>query len=284
LLKALTKNGKTVHVSLSVSPIVDIEGRIVGASKIARDITERKLTETALGQKTERLARANADLLQFAYVTSHDLREPLRTIQTFTELFLRQHKDPLPDTEREWLDEVVKAATRMNAMITGLLTYSRQDNDDSKFEPVDMRDVVDWASSNISKDMAKNEAKIECDLASLPRVRGNSIALISVLQNLLSNAIKYRSAAPPRIRIAAERQDRFWIFAVSDNGLGIEPGYFDWIFTIFRRLHGSDYPGTGIGLAICKKIVENHGGRIWVESEPGRGSTFFFSIPAEEAV
>jgi PAS domain S-box-containing protein len=277
-----TKDGRRVDISLTVSPIVDSQGRIVGASKIARDITGRKLIEADLQRKTERLARANAELLQFAYVVSHDLKEPLRAIQAFTELFLRQHEDPLPEGEREWLNEVVKAATRMNAMIAGLLTYSRQGDDASQFEPVDIRDVVEWAIANLPKDTAGSEAKIECDLASLPQVYGNKIALIQVVQNLLSNALKFRGDAPAHIRIAVERQDRYWIFAVTDNGLGIDPRYFDWIFTIFRRLHGSEYPGTGIGLAICKKIVENHGGKIWVESEVGHGATFFFSIPAEE--
>ena len=278
-----TKDGRRVNVSLTVSPIVDSQGKIIGASKIARDITGRKLIEAELEQKTERLARANAELLQFAYVVSHDLKEPLRAIQAFTELFLRQHQAPLPEAEREWLSEVVKAATRMNAMIAGLLTYSRQGDHASQFEPVDMRDVVEWAIANLPKDTAGSEAKIECDLASLPHVHGYKIALIQVLQNLLSNALKFRGPAAPHIRIAVERQDRYWVFSVTDNGLGIEPRYFDWIFTIFRRLHGNEYPGTGIGLAICKKIVENHGGKIWVESEPGRGSTFLFSIPAEEA-
>jgi PAS domain S-box-containing protein len=277
-----TKDGRRVNVSLTVSPIVDSQGKVIGASKIARDITERKLMEAELERKTERLAQANAELLQFAYVASHDLKEPLRAIQAFTELFLRQHQDPLPEAEREWLSEVVKAATRMNAMIAGLLTYSRQGDDASQFEQVDMRDVVEWAIANLPKDTAGSEARIECDLASLPQVPGNKIALIQIIQNLLSNALKFRGPAPPHIRITVENRDGYWVFAVTDNGLGIDPSYFDWIFTIFRRLHGNEYPGTGIGLAICKKIVENHGGKIWVESEPGRGSTFLFSIPSEE--
>lgn len=278
------KDGCRIYVSLTISPLVDSQGKIIGISQIARDITERKLTEAALLRESERLARVNADLLQFAYIISHDLREPVRAVRMFTELFLRQHEGPLPDTEREWLNEIVQAATRMNVMITGLLTYSRHGNDDSPFETLEMRDVVEWAINNLPKAIASVEPKIECDLESLPRIRGNRIALIQVFANLLSNAVIYRGPAPPHIRITAERQEQYWIFAVADNGIGIGPGYLEWVFKIFRRLHRDNYSGSGIGLALCKKIIENHGGKIWVESEVGRGSTFFFSIPAGETL
>jgi len=274
------KDGRRIDISLTVSPIFGPNRTIIGASKIARDITERKQAEAASAHRAEQLNRANADLLQFSYIASHDLKEPLRAIRAFTELFLLEHRHPLPDEERAWLDRVVQAAERMNAMITDLLSYSQHSGNEALFEDVATREAVEWAIENISLAAASAGAKIECDFASLPRVRGNKIALAQVFQNLLSNAIEYRGPAAPAIQIVAKRQDQIWMFAVRDNGTGIDPRYFEQIFVLFKRLHrNNEHAGTGIGLALCKRIVENHGGRIWVESEVGKGSTFSFTLP-----
>jgi PAS domain S-box-containing protein len=279
------KDGRRIDISLTVSPIFGPDRSIVGASKIARDISDRKLAEAASAHRAEQLNRANADLLQFSYITSHDLKEPLRTIRAFTEMFLLEHRNPLTEEESAWLSQVVQAAGRMNAMITDLLSYSQHTSNEAIFEDVETREAVEWAIDNLSLAAASAGAKIECDFASLPRVRGNKIALAQVFQNLLSNAIEYHGPAPPVIQITARRKERIWVFAVKDNGTGIDPRYFEQIFVLFKRLHrSSEHAGTGIGLALCKRIVENHGGRIWVESEIGKGSTFFFTLSDRQAV
>ncbi len=280
-----TKDGRRIDISLTVSPIFGPDQSIIGASEIARDISDRKLVEAASANWAEQLNRANADLLQFSYITSHDLKEPLRTIRAFTELFLREHRNPLTEEESAWLAQVVRAAGRMNAMITDLLSYSQHTSNEAIFEDLETRDAVEWAIDNLSLAAASAGAKIECDFTSLPRVRGNKIALAQVFQNLLSNAIEYHGPAAPAIQITARRKDRIWLFAVKDNGTGIDPRYFEQIFVMFKRLHrSSEHAGTGIGLALCKRIVENHGGRIWVESEIGKGSTFFFTLPDRQPV
>ncbi len=277
------KDGRRIDISLTVSPIFGPNRTIIGASKIARDITERKQAEAASAHRAEQLNRANADLLQFSYIASHDLKEPLRAIRAFTELFLLEHQHPLTDEERSWLDRVVQAAGRMNAMITDLLSYSQHSSNEAVFEDVATREAVEWAIENVSLAAASADAKIECDFASLPRVRGNKIALAQVFQNLLGNAVEYRGPATPAIQIVAKRKGQTWMFAVRDNGTGIDPRYFEQIFVMFKRLHRSnEHAGTGIGVALCKRIVENHGGRIWVESEIGKGSTFFFTLPDQQ--
>ena len=278
------KDGRRVDISLSVSPIYDSEGRMVGASKIARDITEKKLAEAAILKHSERLSRANADLQQFAYITSHDLQEPLRTIQACTEMFLSKSGQKLEANERELLELVVNAARRMTGMIRDLLTYARSVDEELPLTSVKIYEVIEWAENNLHVAIQSSNASIVYDRYALPVVRGNTLALVQLFQNLLSNAIKYRSAEHPRIEISAERQNAQWLFSVRDNGIGISQAYNKRIFRLFQRLHTAhEYPGTGIGLALCKKIVQTHGGDIWVESEAGKGSTFMFTLPAEEA-
>jgi PAS domain S-box-containing protein len=278
------KNGEDINISLTVSPIRNESGVIVGASKIARDITERKLAEEAILRQSERLTRANADLQQFAYVTSHDLQEPLRTIQACTELFMKKSGEKLEPNERELLELVINAAKRMTGLIADLLTYSRSHDEERPFALIQTADVVEWAVNNLDLAIRSTHAEVKCERENLPVVRGNHIALVQVFQNLISNAIKYRSGEPPRIRIEAEKRDGMWLFSVRDNGIGIAPAYHKRVFLLFQRLHTSqEYPGTGIGLAVCRKIVQSHGGEIWVESEAGHGSSFKFTIPAEEA-
>ena len=278
------KGGERVEISLTVSPIRDGDGRIVGASKIARDISERKLAEEAVLRQSERLTRANADLQQFAYVTSHDLQEPLRNIQACTEMFMRKSGEKLETGERELLDLVVNSARRMTGMIGDLLTYARSLDEDRSFTRVETSTVVEWAVNNLHLSIQSSQAEIMYRRDMMPAVAGNHIALVQLFQNLISNAIKYRGAEPPRIEISAEKSHGMWLFSVRDNGIGIDPAYHKRVFLLFQRLHtAQEYPGTGIGLAVCRRIVQTHGGEIWVESEPGHGSTFKFNLSAQEA-
>src|SRR5260370_33698928 len=278
------KDGRPVDISLTVSPICDGSGRIIGASKIARDITEKKLAEAAILKHSERLSRANADLQQFAYITSHDLQEPLRTMQACTEMFLSKSGHKLEANERELLELVVKAARRMTGMIRDLLTYARAVDEDLPFTGVKTHEVIEWAGNNLHVAIQSSHANLVYDRYGLPTVRGNTLALVQLFQNLLSNAIKYRSAEQPRIEISAEERDAMWLFSGRDNGIGISEAYHRRIFRLFQRLHTTqEYPGTGIGLALCKKIVQTHGCDLWVESEAGKGATVLFTLPAEGA-
>lgn len=277
------KDGQPVQISLTVSPIYNEEGKIVGASKIARDISERKMAEDAIAKHGERLMRANADLQQFAYITSHDLQEPLRTIVACTEMFLGKSGQKLDADEREVLDFVVNSARRMTGMIGDLLTYARTLDEELPFTNVATSEVVKWAMNNLHIAIQSTNADIKCDSSALPAVRANKVALVQVFQNLLSNAIKYHGVEPPKIEISAERRNGQCVFSVHDNGIGIAPAYHERIFGLFQRLHtAQEYPGTGIGLALCRKIVHMHGGTIWVESAVGKGSTFRFSLPPAE--
>ena len=279
------KDGSLVNISLTVSPVRDHTGRVVGASKIARDITEKKMAEEALRKQAGRLARANADLQQFAYITSHDLQEPLRTVSVCTEMFLAKAGEKLDQDERQLLGYVSEAAQRLTTMIGDLLTYARTLDEDLLLALVNVGDVVDWALNNLQLSVLSTDAVISYDRQSFPVVRGNKVALVQLFQNLVSNALKYRAAAAPVVHIAAIRRESDWLFSVKDNGIGIAPPFQKRIFTMFQRLHSShEYPGTGIGLALCRRIVQAHGGDIWVESAEGAGATFFFNIPAEEGM
>ena len=281
----MTKDGRRVNISLTVSPVRDASGRIVGASKIARDITEKKMAEEALRKQADRLARSNADLQQFAYITSHDLKEPLRTIAACTEMFLAKSDGKLDQDERQLLGYVSEAAQRLATMIGDLLTYARTLDEDLLFAPVNVGEVVEWALNNLQLSIQSSDAVISYDCQSLPTIRGNKVALVQLFQNLVGNALKYRAAAAPEVHIAAIRRESDWLFSVQDNGIGIAPAYQQRIFKLFQRLHSSrEYPGTGIGLALCRRIVQVHGGDIWVESAEGAGATFFFNLPDEEGL
>jgi PAS domain S-box-containing protein len=277
----IAKDGRQVDISLTISPVYDGAGRIVGASKIARDITDRKMAQEAVIKQAERLARANADLQQFAYITSHDLKEPLRTVVTCTQMFLSKSGEKLNSEERQLLDYVVTSAQRMSAMIADLLPYARTLSEDLPTERLEIAQVLNWAINNVHFAIQSSGAEISYEPDSLPTVRGNKLAFVQLFQNLLGNAIKYRSSEPPRIQISAQQYDGGWRFFVRDNGIGIAPVYHKRIFTLFQRLHTQQYPGTGVGLALCRTIVQAHGGDIWVESEEGKGATFIFSLPGE---
>lgn len=242
-------------------------------------IAERHRAEEALTRQAQELTRSNADLQQFAYVTSHDLQEPLRAIQAYSQLLQNRYHDRLDSDAEEFFGYIITGVQRMHVLIEDLLAYSRVVNLESRaFVDVPMNEVVQWALQNLQLAIADIGAVITHD--ELPSVPGDHTELVQLVQNLLSNAIKYRSERTVRVHISATRQGEEWAFAVKDNGIGIAPQYHERIFGVFKRLHGRDIPGTGIGLAICRRIVEKHHGRLWVESEEGAGSTFWFTLPA----
>jgi PAS domain S-box-containing protein len=300
------KDGSLVDVSTTISPVRDAEGRITGASIVARDVTDQKrlveelsrqrlaalnlaqdaeearrrteASERQLAVSAEDLVRSNRELEQFAYVASHDLQEPLRMVGSFMQLLERKYKGRLDEQADKYIHFAVDGARRMQDLIRDLLKYSRVARGDLLREPVDCGRLLDGVRANLRVAIAESGARIEA--GPLPAVEAIPSLLSQVFQNLIDNAIKYRGDRPPEIRIRAGVKDGRWVFSVSDNGIGIEPQHLERIFVIFQRLHPRDrYPGSGIGLAITKKIVERHGGRIWAESRPGEGSTFFFTLP-----
>jgi light-regulated signal transduction histidine kinase (bacteriophytochrome) len=231
-----------------------------------------------LNKVTIELERSNRELQQFAYVASHDLQEPLRSVAGFTKLLERRYKDKLDQDAREFIRFAVDGALRMQKLIDDLLTYSRVGTQNLSFEPIDCNQLLDQALINLRLAIEENHAVIT--RSNLPTIPCNGSQMIQLFQNLISNAIKFRSAETPRIHIAAEYKEDAWLFTLQDNGIGIDPRYQDRIFKIFQRLHSRDeYAGTGIGLALCLKIVELHKGRIWLESELGKGTTFYFTLP-----
>jgi light-regulated signal transduction histidine kinase (bacteriophytochrome) len=245
---------------------------------LEQDIGERKRAEEVLARQAEELARSNAELEQFAYVASHDLQEPLRMVASYTQLLAKRYRGKLDADADEIMGYAIDGATRMQRLIHDLLMYSRVGTQGNDFELTNCEVVLDSALANLEMAIEESEAVVTRD--PLPTVFADSTQLIQLFQNLLSNAIKFHGLNAPAVSVKAEQRGNEWRFSVRDNGIGLEPHYAERIFAIFQRLHSrSDYPGTGIGLAVCKKIVERHGGRIWVESEPGNGATFCFTIP-----
>jgi len=228
--------------------------------------------------RTSELERSNQELQQFAYVASHDLQEPIRMVASYTQLLAKRYKGKLDSDADEFIAFAVDGATRMQVLINDLLAYSRVGTRGKEFEMTNCDAILENTLVNLQKAVEESGTKVTHD--PLPTVMADDVQFIQLFQNLIGNAIKFHGKDLSLIHISAERNDSKWLFSVRDNGIGIDQDYADRIFVIFQRLHGrGEYPGTGIGLAICKKIVERHDGHIWVESEPGVGSTFYFTIP-----
>lgn len=279
------------------------KGRLQGAQKALLNILEDSVEEKGRLENTQKallniledfdvekhrveltsaeLTRSNAELEQFAYVASHDLQEPLRMVSAYVQLLERRYKGHLDAQADKYIHYAVDGAKRMEALIAALLEYSRAGRAALRREPVDVARVLADVLVTLKKTIDDSGAIVTH--GALPTLRSDETQLTRVLQNLLANALKFhRPGVLPRVHVSAERRDRTYVLSVRDNGIGIEPGYSERVFVIFQRLHTlQEYPGTGIGLAICKKVIERLGGTIWFDSEPGRGTTFFFELPAE---
>ena len=289
-LYGLRKDGREVPVEIGLSPVRTEEGLFVLSA--ITDITERKQMEAqarehtlqlarqaeALKRANEALERSNVELQQFAYVASHDLQTPLRNISGFVQLLKLKYENELDEQADEWIRRTVQATQRMHTLIRDVLEYSRVDAQSRPFEPVACGEVFDEAVALLGASIHDLGGQVTCD--ELPTVMGDRAQLVQLMQNLIGNGLKYHGKEPPHVHVCAARNGTGWVFSIRDNGIGIPPKQHERIFEIFRRLHGAHaYPGTGIGLAVCRRIVNRHGGRIWVESEPGHGSVFHFTIP-----
>jgi light-regulated signal transduction histidine kinase (bacteriophytochrome) len=278
--------------------LLDAMGRITGANAQVEKLFghERaaligqpveilhKQIEHDLRSKSQELERSNHDLEQFAYVASHDLREPLRMVATYVGLLETEYGEALDETGREYIRFAVEGAQRMARLVSDLLAYARIGSRPPSLGPLSCAEVVDLALSGLRTRIEECDAEIVIG-SPLPELLGDPTQLVQVFQNLLENALKFRSGRRPKIVIGAERSGRHWLIRIEDNGIGIEARFFSRIFDLFQRLHGQDeYPGTGMGLALCKRVVELHGGRIWVESTSGVGTVFFLEFPAVNEV
>lgn len=277
----VTKDGRHVAVSLSGSVMRDEDGEIQGMVCVAQDITERKRTQEILERQTQELARSNSELEQFAWVASHDLQEPLRMVASYTQLLSKRYKGKLDADADEFIAFAVDGATRMRRLINALLELSRVGTRGKDFEATDCDAIYDRTLVNLQGLVEESGAVVTHDR--LPTVMGDVTQLGQLFQNLIANAIKFRGDEQLTVHVGAEQRNGHWEFCVRDNGIGIDPEYAERIFVVFQRLHGKgDRPGTGIGLSICKKIVELHGGRIWVKSQPDEGAAFYFTLPLNE--
>lgn len=265
-------------VDLKISPLVDEAGQTMYLIATGIDVTEHKQTEHQLRQYMNDLRESNEELRQFAHVASHDLQEPLRMVTSYMQLIEQRYADKLDNDAREFIEFAINGATRMKQLIDDLLFYSRVSQNHVTFRLIDIADVLAEIIKTLSLTIEQTKASITHD--DLPQIMGEPILITQLLQNLISNAIKFRGNQPPLIHIAVQREGEQWHFSVRDNGIGISEEFTERVFTIFQRLHTEDeYPGTGIGLAICKKVVEKHNGNIWLESKPGIGTTVHFMLP-----
>jgi len=271
------KGGAEFPVEVSLSPLQYDDDLLI--ISVIRDVTERKRTQETLARQAQELARSNAELEQFAYAASHDLQEPLRMVTSYVQLLARRYRGRLDADADEFIQYAVDGAARMKALIEDLLAYSRVSRQGQAFAPTDCNHMLREVLEDLCLIIKETRADIQSE--PLPTVLADAAQLRQLLQNLISNALKFRGEAAPHVHISARRDQGRWLFAVKDNGIGIAPEHQKRIFVIFQRLHRG-YSGTGIGLAICERIVERHGGRIWVESQVGQGATFYFTIPLME--
>jgi PAS domain S-box-containing protein len=274
------KDGTLFPVAITVSPILDEQSKISGISKIARDITEKKKAEEQLDKYTRELEYRSEEAQEFSYIASHDLQEPLRTITNYITLFTNDYKGKLDKSADIYIDFIRGAAGRMKNLISDLLEYSKIEKDLLMAE-VDLNVLVKNLLEDMKVQIAEKRATVH--VGDLPIIKGHNVRLTSLFQNMITNAIKFHKPnVDPIVEIQSRDLGKEWLFEIKDNGIGIEKTYFQKIFKLFQRLHTrKEYEGTGIGLAYCKKIVELRGGKLWVESEPGVGSTFYFTLPKE---
>jgi PAS domain S-box-containing protein len=286
------KDGKRIDVSAVISLIRDSRGRIVGASDIARDISKSKADEREIRKLNDELAsrvaelaganqvleRSNIELKQFAYIASHDLQSPLRSISGFVQLIKLEYGNKLDEQAADWIRRTVQAVGQMQTLVRDLLAYSSVDSRSRPFVRTAFVDVFNDVLALLESSIHDSTGRVTC--GDLPTVMGDRSQLVQLMQNLIGNGLKYHGDRPPHVHVSAERNGNEWILSVRDNGIGIDTKHYDRIFEIFKRLHDQkEYPGTGIGLAVCRRVVERHNGRIWLESKPGDGSVFHFTIP-----
>jgi two-component system cell cycle sensor histidine kinase/response regulator CckA len=269
----VTRDGRTVPVEDSAAPILDAAGQVIGAVLVFHDVTDKRRSQEAL-------ERSNRELEQFAYVASHDLQEPLRAVVGFLQLLQSRYEHQLDEKGRHYIERSVKAGRRMQTLIRQLLTLSRVNTKGATFAPADLNQIVKDVLDNLQSIICEKNTDVAC--AQLPILTIDASQIQSLFQNLIMNAVRYNESPHPIIEIGCQEQDSAYQFFVKDNGIGISSQFYERIFTVFQRLHTDrEYPGTGLGLALCKKIVERHSGTIWVESQPQGGSTFRFTLPKE---
>ena len=271
-------DGTLTHLLVNAGPVRDSAGKVVAAVTTFEDIADRKRAESERDRLLNELRRSNEDLSQFAHTVSHDLQEPLRILRSYSDLLLRRYSSSLDSTGAEFVRIIADGAERMDDLVQALLRYSRAGGAKLSLTTVEVSEIVNDAVRNLQAIVENTGATIECE--KLPAIKIDAVQMVQVFQNLIGNALKYRSPdAAPAIVISAHRRSGAWVFSVRDNGIGIPLIHQHRIFSPLKRLHGPSIPGTGMGLAICRKIVQRHGGEMWVESEPGAGSTFRFTIP-----
>lgn len=279
--RIITDKGTLKHLRYTGTPIFDNEGRLIRRFGTVLDITESKLTEARLKKILTELERSNRELEQFAYVASHDLQEPLRLISSYSKLLAQRYRDRLDERAGSYIGFITDGTSRMQNLISDILKYARVTTKVHPFESTDLNGIMDEVLTDLRMSVEESGARIE--YGTLPEVYCDPVQIRQLLQNLISNAVKFRGEDTPVIKISFERKNKDWQFCIRDNGIGIHPEFHERVFIIFQRLHERErYSGTGIGLALCKKIVERHGGRIWVESEESKGSAFCFTLPARQ--